>query len=153
MQTLVILLVLIGLGYYFYEEKGRDLLFPQSQMATTTPESDNSSDPELASSAQVIGLGQSLTFRGVTVTPLRVVEDSRCGVDVQCIQAGTVRVETRLVSGMGTSTMTIPLGQSVTTEAEAITLVSVQPQARSTVQIAPADYRFEFKIDERPQLQ
>jgi hypothetical protein len=94
-------------------------------------------------------IDQSVSGLDVKITPLQVLEDSRCPHDVQCIQAGTVRVRVQLTSGLGTSMQTFTLNQPITTEAETITLVSVDPQKESTVTITPKDYRFVFKIAKR----
>lgn len=66
-------------------------------------------------------MGQEVSALGVHVTPLKILEDSRCPIDVTCIQAGTVRLQAKLVSGLGTATQEFKLGQVVTTEAEEIT--------------------------------
>jgi hypothetical protein len=106
-------------------------------------------DPVITADQGLIemSLGQTATVGGVTITPLELVEDSRCPSDVQCIQAGTVRVRARLMSGLGTSNPVFLLGEPVTTEAEAVTLVSVKPETKvSTVSVPPDSYRFTFKV-------
>ncbi len=96
-----------------------------------------------------VGLGQEAHAFAVSITPLSIVEDSRCPVDVQCIQAGTVRLKIQVVNGMGSSAPTITLGQTITTDAEEITLVSVAPARHSGANITDAQYRFTFRIDKR----
>ena len=44
-------------------------------------------------------LGQGTSLGGWTVTPLRVLEDSRCPGDVMCVQAGTARLLVRVQRG------------------------------------------------------
>lgn len=95
------------------------------------------------------GIGKEAAGFDVKITPLKVVEDSRCPKDVQCIQAGTVRVETRVVSGLGTSTPTFTLGKSITTEAEIITLMSVDPLREAGKAIGSKEYVFTFKVSKR----
>ena len=92
-------------------------------------------------------LGQTVYFKDVSIKVLSVVEDSRCPVDVQCIQAGTVRVNLQIVSAMGTSTQTISLGKTITTEAEKITSVSTSPVKKSTTSISPSSYVFVFDVN------
>ncbi|MDO8741956.1 MAG: hypothetical protein Q7J45_00255 [bacterium] len=94
-------------------------------------------------------IGQEVHLLDVRITPLKVLEDSRCPIDVQCIQAGTVRIEVRLVSGLGTAQQEFKLGQAVTTEAEEITLTSVTPSPKAGVKIAESDYVFTFKVTKR----
>ncbi len=94
-------------------------------------------------------IGQKVSGLGVTITPLAVIEDSRCAIDVVCIQAGTVRVRATLVSGLGTATQVFELNKPVTTEAEIVELIAVAPAPRSSVTIPAGDYRFIFKITKR----
>lgn len=94
-------------------------------------------------------LGQKMTGLGVTVTPMEVTEDSRCPKDVQCIWAGTVKVSTRIESGMGVSTMILEIGKPVTTEAETITLTEVTPEKSSGEAIPGSSYRLVFKVEKR----
>lgn len=91
--------------------------------------------------------GKSVRALGVTITPLALVEDSRCARNVQCIWAGTVRVRADIASGMGTSTMTLELGQPITTEAETVTLIAVSPGPSAGTSIPPGDYRLTFRIE------
>lgn len=105
--------------------------------------------PETGTAKVEARLGQGVSALGMTVTPLEVVEESRCPQDVQCIQAGTVRVRVRLSSGLGTSGQVIALGGSMTTEAETVKLVDVTPYPSSGTQIAPESYRFTFEIARR----
>jgi hypothetical protein len=95
-------------------------------------------------------IGQTATALGVTLIPLNVLEDSRCPVDVQCIQAGTVRMQARLGAGMGTSTQEFKLGQPITTETETVTLTEVTPVKRAGTSIGTGDYVFTFEIAKRP---
>jgi hypothetical protein len=46
-------------------------------------------------------LGEEARLAGVAVRVLRVIEDSRCPSDVQCIHAGTVGIAARLSDGDG----------------------------------------------------
>jgi len=88
----------------------------------------------------------------VQVTPVAVIEDSRCPLDVQCIQAGTVRVRATLQSGLGSGTETFELNKPITTEAEEVTLVSVSPMPEAGVTIDEKDYIFIFQVKKRQDL-
>ena len=94
-------------------------------------------------------LAQQVSGLDVQIIPLEVIEDSRCPTDVQCIQAGTVKVKAQLVSGLGTATEVFTLNQSITTEAEVITLIDVIPEKISTTSISQAHYRFTFRVTKR----
>lgn len=96
-----------------------------------------------------VKLGETLSAFGVSITPEKVLEDSRCPIDVTCIWAGTVRVEVTLVSGLGTAKRTFSLGGHMTTESEIITLESVDPAPRSTDAPGSRTYVFHFSITKR----
>jgi hypothetical protein len=93
-----------------------------------------------------LSMGGFAKFKDISIRPTALVEDSRCPADVQCIQAGTVRIKIEIVSGMGTSTSILTLGKEFTTEAERITLTAVTPQKRSQTQIATGEYQLTFKV-------
>ncbi len=94
-------------------------------------------------------IGKEASGLGVRITPLEIIEDSRCPVDVMCIQAGAVRVRTRLVSGLGEAMQEFKLNQPVTTEAERITLTGVFPQPTAGVKIQEGEYVFQFEVAKR----
>lgn len=95
-------------------------------------------------------VGETVTgLLGIRIEPLKVIEDSRCPVDVQCIQAGRVRLEAQIVDGMGTSTETFIVGTPITLEAASVTLVSVAPARYSQTNLKPSDYIFTFEIRTR----
>jgi hypothetical protein len=82
-------------------------------------------------------LGQAKILTGVTITPLAVTEDSRCAEGVQCVWAGTVRVNTNFSKPSGNFTQIIELGKTVNTGTEEVKLVSVS---------SGPDYRFVFDV-------
>lgn len=94
----------------------------------------------------VLSMGQLAKFKDISILPIGIAEDSRCPVDVQCIQAGTVRVKIEVVSGMRTSTSIVKLGSPFTTESEKITLTAVGPEKRSQTEVAMADYKLTFNV-------
>jgi len=57
-----------------------------------------------------------------------------------------VRVKIEVVSGMGTSTSIVKLGQEFTTEGERITLIAVLPEKHSQMAITMGDYRLTFNV-------
>lgn len=90
--------------------------------------------------------GRSSASGGVEIAPIGILEDSRCPVDVQCIQAGTVRLRTNVRTSAGVSTVDFTLGKAVSVAGETITLTGVLPEKNSKQPTAYADYRFTFKI-------
>jgi eight-cysteine-cluster-containing protein len=157
--TGIALIVIIVGGVYL---AGRTSVSDDKGTSTDTPvatTTDNSTDtkPGTTGGTTVVpeegevtlGVGETAAFRGILVTPVAVVEDSRCPVDVQCIQAGTVRVKLEIKSGLGTATKTVKLGDFITTEAQKVTFISVAPEKRSTKEIKSSEYRFTVKIEKR----
>jgi hypothetical protein len=67
-------------------------------------------------------------------------------MDVQCIQAGTVRVRTRVGEDPNSPLYTFTLGTPQLIEGKTITLVEVSPNKVSKTTIQPADYRFGFTV-------
>ena len=95
--------------------------------------------------------GESAAIRGerATVTFERVLSDSRCAVDVQCIWAGEARGAFRLETRGGD-----PVSFELDTDRERtrevggyrITLHDVSPAPKSTVRIPPSEYRVEITV-------
>lgn len=100
----------------------------------------------LATTTVTLSLHQSYVIASTTITAEAITEDSRCPSDVQCIQAGLVRVALSLATPSGTSTMQLEPRQTATTETLAITLDDVTPYPISTKKIEPADYRLILTI-------
>jgi hypothetical protein len=90
-------------------------------------------------------IGKSAAVNGTTIGVLSLSEDSRCPVDVQCIQAGTVRVRAS-VNALNRD-FTFSLGQPQVVGNVSITLSAVIPaQKFSRVTVQPGDYRFTFTV-------
>lgn len=109
------------------------------------------------SATPVVAAGGSLTVRigetgkssagsKVEITPMGVLEDSRCPTDVQCIQAGTVRLRANVLVASATSTVDFKLGEAVRVGGETITLSSVLPEKNTKKPTTYADYKFTFKV-------
>ncbi len=96
-----------------------------------------------------VRLGKEVSGLDVRITPLEVVADSRCPVDVTCIWAGTVKVRARLMSGLGEAMPEFELGKPITTEAEIVTLTEVLPPPKAGVKIKDSEYVFMFEVAKR----
>lgn len=139
--------IFLGLGILVLLALGGASIYPK------TPAEDVSDDIDenATSTSKVVEarIDQSVSALGVKITPLEVVEDSRCPSDVVCIWAGTVKVRATLESGLGSAEQIFELNQPVTTEAEIITLVSVEPETKAGVKIEPSQHVFHFQITKR----
>ncbi len=92
-----------------------------------------------------VAVGAKATINGTRIGVLELLEDSRCPVDVQCIQAGTVRVRTSIDSYNKDFTFTLLQPQVVGDLT--ITLASVIPSKKNATQTVQAsDYRFTFTV-------
>jgi hypothetical protein len=98
--------------------------------------------PASATSVATARLGQRATLGRVAVTPLRVVEDSRCPSGVQCIQAGTVRLAARIRERGASREAVLPLGRPFRLAGGWLTLCAVRPYPGKAAPVARAAYRF-----------
>lgn len=160
----LLLVVLVGSYAYLEWQAAAPYDLPAGS-ATTTPgttattteevEEEEPQPPPRTSSSHSYGtatirMNEVASFPdGLAIRVASVLEDSRCPSDVNCIQAGTVRVSLRTTSASGASANELGLGSSVTTESQKITFLRVTPENRSTQRITDADYRFTFEVSKR----
>ena len=139
--VVVVILVLVGA-----------LVFKNGYKSTTTPAPTPSipgyqtPSNETPIDVPLNSLNKPQTINGVSITPLEVLEDSRCPSDVQCIWAGRVVVKANISKSSGNYTEVLELGKAVSTGTENITLTSVTPYPKAGESIAKTDYRFEFSV-------
>ncbi|MGB3796939.1 MAG: hypothetical protein WA957_11615 [Alteraurantiacibacter sp.] len=109
--------------------------------ACVTPEA---ADTECAGEA-CVATGETFETGGAAITPLEVLEDSRCPSNAECIWEGRIRIRA-LVERDGRD-VEVELEQAATTHAlsGSLTLTQVWPQAPTAAgAISPAAYRFQF---------
>lgn len=99
-------------------------------------------------------LGERIYVDGPQLTPLEVIEDSRCpslrrdgAPGVVCVWAGTVRLGVAIHLGRGDELRELTLGEPIQVADGALELVEVQPRRFADARPAPADYRFTFRFD------
>lgn len=148
-KTIVVVLVLLIFTALFFGIQLRDGkgIVTENPPPTIPPESGEVVEVIGKDGLVEIGLTVSGVVSGVTITPREIVEDSRCPIDVQCIQAGTVRVRAAVVGSTKTAEHVFLLGEPIETGAERVTLVEVRPSKKSTLSIEDAEYRFVFKVE------
>ncbi|PIP55501.1 MAG: hypothetical protein COX06_02770 [Candidatus Zambryskibacteria bacterium CG22_combo_CG10-13_8_21_14_all_42_17] len=113
-------------------------------------EADIDSIIETINTADIVSvrIGESIEeIFGVQISPLEIIEDSRCPSDVECIQMGTVRVSARVVDNNESITQTLELREPISTPSATITLVMVEPQPVSNVDLEDSDYVFYFEVE------
>ena len=145
---IVLLIAFFATGYYWYTNQPLTLSpTPTSKQitATSTPDGGIKSAPTTA----VLALGERKQIGTIFITPLEIVEESRCPIDAICIQAGTIRIKARIESGSGTGVTEFKIGVPITTEAETITLVEAQPSPKASDPAPHSAYRFTFTVESR----
>lgn len=91
-------------------------------------------------------LGQTVPVGRSQVTPVKILEDSRCPANARCVWAGQVRLRIRLHVGAGMRTMEITSGKPVRIPGGTLKLDEIRPDKMSghNGAIRPMDYRFGF---------
>lgn len=83
------------------------------------------------------------------VTPLDMVEDSRCPEGVECIWAGRVRLKVVLVEGGQRSEPVLTMNEPLITSGGALILIATHPYPSVTAKYAKSAYRFTLRLDRR----
>ncbi len=92
-------------------------------------------------------INQRIYSNGIYITPIDIIEDSRCPSGVSCIWAGRLRVKVKLERGGETSESMIDLGvNSVVFMGKKITLTKATPSPRPVEAVPYDQYRFEFLV-------
>ena len=91
-------------------------------------------------------LGQTVNAGGPRVTPLAVLEDSRCPMEARCVWAGRLRLSVRVTTGAGSSVREIASDKPVQVADGQLELAGVMPPRSVRGPIKPSDYRFNLKF-------
>lgn len=159
-QTFFALLfaALAGLGLYTYERAQGFNAMPPPVAAThpqpTTPSYataifalPSAMGSRSSQTATVVtSIGEGAEQLGIAVTPTAIIEDSRCPLGVACIQAGTVRVETRIGDNWNGAKYVFSLGVPTQIGNRIVELIEVLPNAVSQKTLNPYDYRLTYRI-------
>lgn len=92
------------------------------------------------------GIGERVYVDGPYVTPLEVLEDSRCPADVMCVWAGRLRIKVRVDLGSGSREHELTLGEPVHIADGNLTLVEATPAKKTKTATPPEGYRFGFRF-------
>lgn len=87
-------------------------------------------------------LGQTVNVGGPRLTPLAVLEDSRCPMEARCIWAGRVRLSVRVTTGAGSTVRELASDKPLQVAGGQLILQGVMPPRSTQRTIAPSDYRF-----------
>lgn len=83
----------------------------------------------------------------ISITPLKIIEDSRCPANVNCIWAGRIIVKAKIAEGEVGKEYSFTEGEKLSTDFGEITMTEVTPVPLAGQQIKPEDYRFTFRIE------
>lgn len=92
-------------------------------------------------------VGETVRIQDLRLTPLEIVEDSRCPADVQCVWAGRLRVRVAIQAPAFSQTEVLELGQGIALEdARLLVLTEAMPAPRQRGAPNTAAYRLTFAV-------
>ena len=142
-QLTLLLVTLIVLG--IVAVAGRALIAPPSAIQPI-PSPSAAPVVTVATTTLTVSLGQKVGDSAVSITPMSVLEDSRCPLGVQCIQAGTVRVQAEVTAEGTTTEQMFVLNQAMMIGSRTIALTDVTPARNKGAAPVAADYIFTFEV-------
>ena len=101
----------------------------------------------VAQEGTYVALGQPVRLHTMTITPLEILEDTRCPSDVQCAYEGDVRLRVELTSAARTEIDVIEFNEHTSYLGFGYILADVTPWPRTTSMMRDEDYRFRFARD------
>lgn len=121
----------------------------QSEIPPVAQPSHNAPNTPLTYAA----LGETVTVDGPRITPLDILEDSRCPMNARCVWSGHLRLRVKIESGNG-GVIEVTSGKPVHIADGTLELVEIQPdkmagQMTGNSQggsISPSQYRFGFRF-------
>ena len=141
--------VLIVLAVFFVGPWNIEAPADDADIASSTDEVTTEPPTPLPTGDETIVLapGERKEVLGFSISPIEVMEDSRCPTDVVCVWAGSVRVRVLVASdGAVAREEFFVLNVAKTFGRHTVTLIEVAPAPVSSQNIAPGDYRFTFRI-------
>lgn len=90
-------------------------------------------------------LGQSVRVGPLRVTPLALLEDSRCPENARCVWAGQVRIRARIATRDGAGERELTLGKPVAAGSGMLVIEDVSPRRRTGATIPRSAYRFSLR--------
>jgi hypothetical protein len=107
-------------------------------VATSTPEVSNTSE---------LRIQQTQNINGLQVTFNKIIQDSRCPIDVQCIQAGNVTASIKLQNYDLVGELDMISDKIYTFDSYSISIIKVSPQQKSSRTINSNEYIIIVKVD------
>lgn len=92
-------------------------------------------------------IGETKTVGDLSLTLNSFVQDSRCPIDVTCIQAGAVTVNVTMNEGAASETRNFPSDEApYVFGAHMISISDIAPLRKANQEIAPEEYVIMFKV-------
>ncbi len=126
-----------------------DALWAQNNPASTPVPTSAPTPVVIETKTQELKLspGQKATFAGLTLTFNKIIEDSRCPVDVQCIRAGDLQVSLSLVAANQKTTATLKdTDQPLIFSSYRIEILSTEPVRKAGVTPENTKYIIHFLV-------
>lgn len=146
----VLVLLAGGMGLHYWYTNSTGTAAPEETSQVVGESDDGASILDGTPVTKAIKLNETLSLAGTKIKPTEVIEDSRCPKDVQCIQAGTVRVGAVVTPRGSPDTDEQPilfeLRVPMTVGLDQVTLIEVSPAPTAGSSIAPTDYVFTFTV-------
>ena len=92
------------------------------------------------------GLRERVYVDGPFVTPLEVLEDSRCPMNARCVWAGRTRISIRIELSSRSETREIATDAPIQVADGQLSLVEVQPDRMAGEEADLGKYRFGFRF-------
>lgn len=111
-------------------------------VASPAPPSQPYSGPPLAYTR----IGETVFVDGPKVTPLSLIEDSRCAQGTQCVWAGRLKVRVRVDLGSGSHKLDMTMGEPIQVADGKLLLLDALPGPTAGSRPAPLAYQFGFRF-------
>lgn len=93
-----------------------------------------------------VHLNESVTIKGVTLTPVAIISDSRCPVNARCIKAGEIKVRISIVTDTKKEEAVLTLGVAHPFAGKSIILNHASQSLDVSRAILSSDYTFGFEV-------
>ena len=100
---------------------------------------------DAASQGSAVAIGSPVWAGDAILTPLAIIEDTRCPADVQCFHGGELTVSTRIAATQGTQPGPLTLGDPYAVMGRTYVLATAAPLPTAGGDIPAGDYRFVFE--------
>lgn len=127
------------------EQVGEEVV-EQTNGQVDEPKDEQVNDQEQIKEEDTAVLNQKILNQGIYITPLQIISDSRCPIDVQCIWAGEILVKVKLEKGEVSKEVELKERGSVVFEGKNVSLLSVTPAKETKNPVPQEDYQFTFKV-------